>query len=351
MIEWGLDAALGAITTAALERIFRRARGTNRTRPVPPESAVAILAGNVFVAALEPMLMPLLVRAPVLVKASSIDDVFPRYLKTAIDYIDEALGACVQVVTFSRHEPAQLQAAIHDAEVVSVYGSDATIETVRQQLPSHSRLSPHGHGLSAIYVPATAIANKRERTAAIRRISLDIAAYDQRGCLSPHFICVAHGLYDEVVGFAQALCEQGLTAQQQTHPRGPLSTSALAAQMQWRGVAAARGRLFETDSFAVSYEGDAELRPSCGFRNIGVYDCADLAAFTERIAVFGEHLKAIGVVGPKTARDRVAQALPPQLAPRICRVGTMQTPPFDRFTDGRDPLHDLLRWIELPKSR
>ena len=347
MIEWGLSSTLGSADYAALLRAAAPIKERDRQIPAPARLAVVILAGNVFAAALRAVVFPLLAGIPVVAKASEDDDALARYLKQALDRTDPLVGACYEVVTFGGSRAELLDALFEEAEVVELYGSDQTVAAVRGRLPPQVRLVEHGHGLGALYLPAEAVSSQARALEVIGRAALDVAAYDQRGCLSPHIILLQKGGAPDGSSFARMLAEQGLAPLQKTLARGHLPIEAAAAQLQWRGVAAARGRLFEGDAFAVSYEAGAELRPSPGFRNVGVYDCEGLASLAERLQAFGAHLKALGVAGDLEERRVVARALRPPLAPRICAVGAMQTPALDALADGQDPFIGLVRWIEV----
>ena len=109
-----------------------------------------------------------------------------------------------------------------------------------------------------------------------------------------------------------------------------MAADAAAEQLQWRGVAAARGVLHLGDTCAVSCEHGASLRPSPGYRNVGVYTLASAAELESRIAPFARFLKALGVAG--------ATGELPALAPYTCEAGSMQTPPLQAPLDGLHPL-------------
>jgi hypothetical protein len=288
-----------------------------------------------------------LATVPVVAKASESDDAFAHAFKHALDQSDYAVGQCCQVVTFGGENTELLSALIESTEVVSVYGSDQTVAAVRALLPPSVRLIAHGHGLGAIYIPKAALSNQDAITETIRNIALDVAAYDQRGCLSPHAVLVEPGGAIDALRFAERLAFEGLEALERTLPRGRLPLEASAAQLQWRAVAAVRGHLFQTDRFAASFEASAELRPSPGYRNIGVYECLGVSELNERLRPFALHLKALAIAGDSDARRQTANTLKPPLVPRVCQVGQMQIPPFDALADGLDPLSGLVRWIEI----
>ena len=72
-------------------------------------------------------------------------------------------------------------------EAVIVYGTDETVTTVKRQVPAKVRVIERGHRISVAII-AEEFAD--ERTAEL--LALDIARFDQRGCLSPR-ICFVVG--------------------------------------------------------------------------------------------------------------------------------------------------------------
>jgi hypothetical protein len=325
-IEWGLRSTLDALGVDALRELAESFEGK------PRELAAVILAGNVFSAAVRPLVLPLLVGVPVIAKASSRDDAMPRYLRKALTEVEPALGGACEVVTFGRAQSALTAALLAHAELVTVYGSDETVQDVRS-VPLRGTLLARGHGLGACFVAAAGLEVDPMQTA--RRIALDVAAYDQRGCLSPHAAIVQAGGTVTPEAFAQLL-GAALDEIGQRMPRGEVSQDAATEQMQWRGVARARGVLHEGGSYAVAFEDEAPLRPSPGHRNVGVYACADEDALIARLRAWAPHLKALGVAGEADTRGRLAS-----LAPYVCEVGRMQAPPLDAELDGLNPLQGL----------
>jgi len=328
VIDHGLRTTLALFERGALLELAGARRGQS------PPLLIAVLAGNVFSAAARPLLLPLLCGTAVLAKAASADDSFPRWLWRALVEADARVGAACTVATFA-HERTELEAALLErAELVSVYGSDETLAALRARLPATARLLAHGHGLGALVVMRSALATADGARELAGRVALDIAAYDQRGCLSPHFALVERGGALDAGAFAELLAE-ALAAIETSLPRAALPAAAAAAQLQWRGVAAAIGELHTTQTAAVSYEARHPLRPSPGYRNLSVHECADLADVHTRLAALGPHLKALAIAAPRVPRALAA------LAPYLCEPGAMQTPPLHVALDGLHPLAGL----------
>jgi hypothetical protein len=212
----------------------------------------------------------------------------------------------------------------------------------REELEANSRrprVIAHGHGLSAAYVTRSALSSPEQAARTAERVALDISAYDQHGCLSPHFVLVEPGGAIEPQAFAQLLAASALPTLAQLLPAADPTLQEQAERMQWQATAAVRGELHVHPTHAVSFE-EAPLRPSPGGRQIGVYTCADAA---ELLAPFAAHLKCIGVAGSRAERAALTENVQHFCSAQVCRSGEMQCPPFDAWADGAPPLAGLFR--------
>jgi hypothetical protein len=315
-------------------------------RMVPARLAGFVLAGNVFTAAIRPLAWALALRVPVIVKPSSGDEGLAELFAIALAEADAELGEAIALFRFARAESAMLAALSGRCDVLHAWGGDHSIAAIRAALPASTAFVAHGHGLGAVFVPASALATHDDAERIGRAIALDVALYDQRGCLSPHVVLVEPGGAIGAVDFARVLSERSLAEIAQTIPRGALPLAIGAAQVQWRGVGALHGELFEGSTWAVSHEGKHPLRVSPGWRNVAVYDC-DASALGERLAPWGAHLKALGIAAPGERRAALASSLPAPLAPRVSDVGEMQTPDLLASADGEPPWTGLVRALDV----
>ena len=346
MIAWGLETTLNSVQSSVLHDLALASRTSSYCQRLPPRLAVVILANNVFSSALRALFLPLLAGAPVLVKTPGADGAFARALKAALDDVDAALGERLEVVSFGREDSAATTALLSAAEVVSAYGDDRSLEAIARKLPKRVRFLPHGHGVSAAYISADQLSNRRRARDTADRVALDVVAYDQRGCLSPHAIFVESDSPLRLEKFAELLVEESLPLLSELLPRGTLRASEQAAALQWRAVAAVRGRLFASQSYAVSVE-EGPVRLSPGGRQVGIYPCSSPAELAELLSPFQQHLKCVGIAASGSQTAAVADRLRRLGAPPLCRVGEMQTPPFDAQADGRAPLEGLLEFRDL----
>jgi hypothetical protein len=347
MVAWGLSSTLATFDVDALRRLARNALpprpGAFAARP--GRLAVVVLSGNVFSACMKAVAVPLLLGFPVIAKASSRDDALPRALAIALQQADPELARAYGVVSFDRDDEAQASALFAEADVVSAYGSDATIALIRQQLPAKVSLIAHGHGVGTAWITASALRSDSEASDLAQRLALDVAAYDQRGCLSPHTVWIQNSGQISAARFAELLQTRlaELTVQL---PRGSHALTDRSAEVQWRGVSATTGRLLEGEDFAIALEQDSAPRLSPGQRNVQLIAVDDESQMLDRLKAFGVHLKCLGIANMSDAA-KLAVNLPPTVAPRLCALGRMQTPSLDSLSDGLAPWEGLQRWIDV----
>jgi hypothetical protein len=341
MVEWAVRTTLDTMTGDEMRGLAQSAqKGTDRA-PDPIAMLSVVLAGNVFTASVRGIVVPLLFGVPALVKASSSETLFPAMLCDALRSADSRLGAAMSVVMFPGGDVEREAALIDSAEAVSVYGGDATVEAMAARL-GNTPLIAHGHGVSVAYCGNHAI-EEAHIGHTISSLSLNICAYDQRGCLSPQLVYVEESSELSVMGFAKRLAKEGLTPLSRTLPRGPLPVSVGAAQAQWRGVAEVEGSLVRGDTYAVSVRESQPIRWSPGFRNVTVTPVRALDEALQAMRPIGSNLKCVGADSASIPELEARLASSPTLSAYACTIGTMQTPSLDAPADGHPIWHGLFR--------
>ncbi len=349
MVAWALESALAPLTYDALRTLEQRPvpphPGARRARP--GQLCAVVIAGNVVTGAARAVAWPLLFGWPVLAKASSHDSALAYLLERALTESDPELAGAYRAVDFAADD-APSAVLFEQADIVSAYGSDATLRAIRDQLGANVAFIGHGHGLGAAVVARPALELARAPLSA-RALAFDVAAYDQRGCLSPHVAWVEQGGAVSPESFAQLVFEE-LATLRNALPRGPLPTQAGVAQLSWRGIGALRGTLLEGEGFAVTFEERGPPRVGPGYRNLQLLALGELTSLPAQLAPFGPHLKCLGIAG-LTDVEALARALPPLVAPRLCPLGEMQRPPVHALQDARPAWEGLVRWVDVGEAR
>jgi hypothetical protein len=338
MIRWALRTTADGITLPILARLRTHVglgepahaldgiERTNRAR-----LATVVLAGNVFTACLRPMVLSLLYEVPVLVRTSSRDVVLAQAFAEALPPpFDEACA----VVSFARDDDARWEGLFRCADSAHVYGGDDTLRSIRARLPIVTRFVGHGHGLGAAVVRGSTFDD-----VAARALSLDVSAYDQRGCLSPQEVLVV-GTHDEAGVVVQRLVH-ALEVRAKELPRGLVPTEVAAAARRWRDVALATGELHEGSEHAVAFDPSGLLPLGPGHRHVVVRGFARETDVRAHLASYAAHLKSVGLCGSLAWSDVV----PAGAAPRVSALGTMQTPTIDAPLDGLPPSEGFLAYV------
>lgn len=338
MVDWAARTTLRTIDAQALLTLASQARQSGRE---PIAMLSVILAGNVFTASVRGIVVPLLLGVPVLVKSSSRETLFPAMLRDALHRTDPRLGAAMDLVAFPGGDPEREAALVQSAEAVAVYGSDETVESIKARCGDRVLIA-HGHGVSAAYCGSHALSQARiDRT--IAALSLDICAYDQRGCLSPQVIYLEAPRDRPALEFAERLAAEGLEPLTEALPRGPLPAAVGAAQAQWRGVAEVEGTLIRGDTFAICVRDQEPIRWSPGYRNVSIVPTAGLGAAFDAMRPFAANLKCLGTDGASSAAVEKELSRRDVFHAYACKLGQMQAPPLDAPADGMPIWYGLLR--------
>jgi len=272
-----------------------------------------VLSANVFVAPLRAIALALGAAPRVTVRASPRDPALARALV-------EAAGDPRITLTVDR------DVAATEADVVHVYGRDATIAEVRARVRAGVRVLGHGAGLGAALVTGKAPVGE-----AARALALDVAVFDQRGCLSPRLVMVV-GDQERASEVAERLHAE-LGELDMRLPRGVLSPEESSESVRWRDTVTFAGALRVGGGHTVGIlPGGASLAIPPAGRHVLVVPVRDLAEARRALAVVAPLVVTLG------SDDPVAAAAVAPAHARTAELGAMQRPPLDGPVDRRTAL-------------
>ena len=234
----------------------------------------------------------------------------------------------------------------------SATGSDASIAALAARVRPPRRLVGSGHRLSVAALGPGA-QDGAALAAAAEGIALDVALWDQQGCLSPLAVYVVGGCDTASDRVAEGLA-RALEALERRLPRGKLDPEAGAAFLhecdsaELRAAAGGRVRLLGgvLQRFAVVREADAALRPAPLHRFVRVHPVADAPALRAALLPLGPHLAGVALAGFGPGADALARGLADLGASRLCRPGELQAPPLAWRHDNRPVLLPLARFTD-----
>lgn len=324
---------------------------------VGPALCAQIVAGSVPGVGVSALLRSLLVKGPTLLKPGRGDVVLPVLFAGALREADAALADALAVIYWPGGEPGLEDGALARADVVTAYGSDETVAALRARTPVTARFVAYHHRISLGVVGGEALSKDRlSRT--VEEVAVAVATFDRRGCVSPQIVFVedALGGSEASVAFGEALAEQ-LGRLEDHLPSGRLEPGEASELQQLRGTGelmAAEGSVRVIHGGAAPWTviiewGGASLG-GCGGRTVGVRPFGDLEELRRQLEPLGPRLQTVGVAGLGGRAEEVARLLGRLGASRVVPFEAVPFPPPWWHHDGRGPLLDLIRWVDLGRG-
>lgn len=341
-------AALRALAAQELDERADTSGERIRTLTSGFDVTSVVLGGALPTPTIMALLAPLVLRSPVLAKTSQHDLVTAHVFARALAAVDGELGAALEVVSFPGDDGPAMSALVK-ADCVVATGSDETIRALAARVVPPRRFVGYGHRASVAAIGPEALVGDALSEVA-HGLALDVALWDQLGCLSPVSVFV--------MGAGQALAEalaEALARLSRQLPRGRVDAAAGVAIAHARAEAELRsaaghavtlhGR--DGDEFSVVLEEDARTRPAPLHRFVRVHPVSDEADLFDALRPFAPHLAGVAVAGFGRATRDVTARLAHAGASRICAPGRMQAPPLAWRHDGQLVLLPLARWTDV----
>jgi len=327
VVERGLTLALEPWTRDAFRELWRQEAGPGATGF---GTTSVLLAGAIPMPTLLALLAPLALRSGVIARAASRDRVTARHVAASLRERDAGLADALALVEFETHDRDALDAFLGTKCVVAT-GSDETVAAVAHRARGH--VVSRGHRLSVAVLGETA-----DLAAAAGSLALDVALWDQLGCLSPVALYSLGGR-NRAQQAASALAA-ALASIEKTLPRGVVPTGAAAtiaherSDAELRSASAGEVGLHAGDHWTVVAERDDRPRSAPLHRFVRVHPVPDMPALAGALAPYSRHLAAIGCAGVELPGDYGAS--------RVCALGEMQAPPLSWRQDGIGVLAPLI---------
>lgn len=320
------------------------------TRAYGPRLAFHVFAGNVPGVAVTSLVRALLVKTPSLGKLASGQPILPVLFARALDSVDPALARALAITYWPGGTTDAERPLLEAAEAVVVYGGADTVAAIRSMAPDHPRLLTHGPRFSVGLVSREALTDDPTLPDSVAHA---VATFDQQGCVSPHAIWVEDPDDDLADRFADAVAD-AFRRLETALPRGRITPPEAARIQQERGAAALRThsgatRLLASEGteWTVVLDRDTAFRPSCLNRFVRIHSTSDLERVTDTLAPAAHQLQSVAIAAPAQRRATLAHDLARIGATRITSFDRVAWPPPEWHHDGRGPLRELLRWVDL----
>jgi Acyl-CoA reductase (LuxC) len=326
MVAAVVPLAADVLDEGAMSELVERELGAGALgRPAPDGPAVVahVLASNVPALALPAIALGCLAGAAVVVKSGRRDPLSAPAFERALGAVDPELAATVVTDYWPGSGDARDE-TLALADVVIVTGGDDAIAAFAGRV--RGRLVAHGPRLSVAAVGADAD---------VEALALDVALYEQRGCLSPHAVYVA----GDARAFGARL-SGALDAVAERLPPAPAAVAERAAVRVVRDEAAwaPAGGVWSGPGGTVVLDEGPRLRATCGLRTVRVHPVARVEDVAARLPAGGVECVALAGADP----GALAAPLRDRGVARVCPPGRMQRPRITWPRGQRAPLGTLL---------
>jgi len=334
------------LAPVGVERAARRG-----PRALAPFDWTAVIAGGgIPMPTLLSGLLPLVGGSPVLLRETARDPVSGSLLKRSLAEVHPDLARAFEPIAFPIEDEVAL-ASLLEAPCVVATGSDETIRQIAGRLRPTQRLVAYGHRFS-IAILGGGITREPDRLAAlVRDLALDVARWDQSGCLSPAVVYLLETPPEDRRRLAITLAD-ALERIARTLPRGEVPMEARTAHAQERDEArmrAASGRdvlVLDGDHALVILEDEIRSRPAPLHRFLRLLPAATTPELLDALEPFRGQISNVALAGLAPAQsEALVEALAALGVCRITRPGRLQTPPVDWPHDGLPLLLPMLRLL------
>jgi len=337
----------------ALDGFRAGAAAGRRSRIYGPEISLHIFAGNVPGVGVTSVVRALLVRSAVLAKTAEAEPVLGVLFARALAESAPWLAACAAATRWAPGGDADREAAAH-ADLVAVYGGAEAVAAFRGNATATVRVIEHGPRLSVAAIGRDALRSEADARHAADDAARAVATFDQQGCVSPHALFVESGGAVEPRAFARMVAG-GLAALEPELPRGRLDPAesavihAVRATAEFRAISGEDIEVIAgpVAAWTVIWDGGGAFEPTCLNRTIRVLPVASLEDVAVRVRAYRSVLQTVGLAGAGSRLERVADALAAAGASRITTLDRMPWPPPDGHHDGRGPLRELVREVDI----
>ncbi len=322
-----------------------------------PELLVHITAGNIPTPALLSMVLGLLIRSAQFVKCASGSSLLPRLFAHSLYEVEPKLGACLELAAWPGGQEHLETALFREADCVTATGSDETLASIRHQLPIHVRLVGYGHRVSFGFITKEALSGYNV-SRLVAKVTSDIVAWNQLGCLSPHLFYAERGGRVSPEEFGEMLAAE-LKRREEKEPRGEIpaaDAATIANRRAFYEVRAAHSPETKqwcsanSTAWTVVYEADPRFQHSCLNRFVYVKAVSSLTEALEAADPVRGRVSTVGLGANDDRAPELVKALAAWGVTRICPVGQMQNPALTWRHDGRPALADLVTWTDWEHS-
>nr|WP_188496669.1 acyl-CoA reductase [Pullulanibacillus pueri] len=336
---------------------FRPRKSGGMSRAFGPNTLFHVFSGNVPGVQIWSLIMGLLLKSATLGKTSLSEPLLPVLFAQSLEEVDEKLAETLAILPWKGGTAELENAAIANADAVIVYGSNKTVETMRQRVPLDKPFLTYGHKISFAVIGKEALTPDLYYET-IYKLAEDISIYDQQSCLAPQSVFVEQGGAISPKQFAQILASE-LGRYHKKRPRARLTDEeAMAIQKlrdryQFEALQGDQVEVYASQTntaWTVVYHEEAGFEGSPLNRSIHIFSSENLERDVLSIKPYQSLLQSCGLAVAPDRLFTLADRLGHYGVNRICSVGEMNSAKPGWHHDGGFNLLDLVRIVDIERD-
>jgi hypothetical protein len=336
---------------------FRPRKSGGMSRAFGPSNIFHVFSGNVPGVQIWSLVMGMLVKSAAIGKSSMSEPLFPVLFAHSLAEVDEKLADTIAILPWTGGTAELEEPAIQSADAVIVYGSQETVEKVREKVPLGKKFLSYGHKISFAMVGKEALTPDYYYET-IYNLAKDISVYNQQSCMTPQSVYVEKGGAVNPVQFAQMLASE-MHRYNTKHPRGKISDEEAMSILKFRNRY--QMQAFENEgisvyasagntSYTVVYHDEAGFEGSPLNRSVHVYSVESLEKSLPLIKPFRMYLQSCGLAVSPDRLFKMADLLGSFGVNRICTIGNMNHAKAGWHHDGGFNLLDLIKITDIERD-
>ncbi|MCX5895704.1 MAG: hypothetical protein NTZ51_07740 [Proteobacteria bacterium] len=322
------------------------------SRAFGPDLTAAIFSSNIPGLPHLSVMRSLLVKSPIIGKASREEPIFPPLYAETLKEIDPEIGNCLAILSWRGGDEAIEDVLFSHSGVVIVYGSEATCNSVCKRVTPGTRVISHSHRIGFGAVGREAL-NKKTAADLAGRIAYDVCTFDQFACISPQIYFLEEGGEVSPKQFVTVLAA-AMTALEKKFPPAQLNVEDaavlrhLCSSYELRELGGEDISLQTADnlSWTVVYEPLKEFVSSPLHRFIRIVPLKDLKDISSYLEPIKGYMQNAGLEVADKRRPEMLNLLAGLGVSRICPPGKMPTPSMMWHHDGLPCLGEMVRWTD-----
>lgn len=328
-----------------LDRFVKLPHGQFKARAIPRGVALHVTAGNIFLGAIDSLLMGLVTKNLSILKVSGQNQFFPFYFAQKLLAFDkkQILSDKFSVLYWKGGDEDKEKFIKSKVSTILAWGGEEMVSSYQKDLPSEVKLLDFGPKLSLQVISKAGLEGKNLDVVASKVVA-DILPWDQLACASPQNLYLETGIDEEK--FLSALEKAFLKAPLRGHLDEDEATEIL--KEKYRGLYSelmGSGILKSGENHLIHSETQKIPRPSPLHRSLIIKRFDSAFELSKLLEPFSYYLQSCAYLLSAQEKDQFLSALALTGIKRFAPLGTITHGMEGAPHDGRFVLRELVTFI------